>query len=62
MPGRFPWLEGAAVRDVDPTSQFHEEHEATVREWLANRRGSPHGATRDRGPTSRVQIRSVVPT
>jgi Mycothiol maleylpyruvate isomerase N-terminal domain len=34
-PGAFPWLDGEAVRDVDPTSHFHDEHEATVRKWLA---------------------------
>jgi len=39
-PGAFGWLDGDALRNADPTSHFHDEHEATVREWLARRDAS----------------------
>jgi Protein of unknown function (DUF1706) len=31
----IPWLDGAAAVDIDWVSHFHEEHEASVRAWLA---------------------------
>ena len=34
-PGALPWLEGAALRDIDPLGHFSEEHESEVRAWLA---------------------------
>jgi hypothetical protein len=36
-PHGLPWLDGAAAADIDWVSHFHEEHESSVREWLASR-------------------------
>jgi hypothetical protein len=35
-PGRFPWLEGAALGDFDPGVHL-ADHEPDVRRWLAER-------------------------
>lgn len=34
-PGRFDWLEGNALDDVQLFGHLHEEHEPDVRAWLA---------------------------
>ena len=31
----LPWLEGRPLSDLDPTGHFHDEHEASLRAWLA---------------------------
>ncbi len=36
-PNGLPWLDGAAAADIDWVSHFHEEHEPSVRAWLAGR-------------------------
>jgi hypothetical protein len=36
-PAGIPWLEGEAAVDVDWLSHYHDEHEASVRAWLASR-------------------------
>jgi enoyl-CoA hydratase/carnithine racemase len=38
-PGRFPWLDGAALSAVVAGSceHLHDEHEPALRAWLANR-------------------------
>ncbi len=36
-PDVFPWLEGASIATVDLFGHLHDEHEASVREWLATR-------------------------
>ena len=36
-PGRFTWMGGKALVDGDFFSHFHEEHEPSVRAWLASR-------------------------
>jgi uncharacterized protein (TIGR03083 family) len=36
-PDRFPWLEGQALAEVALFSHLHDEHEPTIREWLATR-------------------------
>jgi hypothetical protein len=36
-PRGIPWLDGVTAADVDWVSHFHEEHEPSVRAWLANR-------------------------
>jgi hypothetical protein len=33
----FPWLEGASIAEVDLFGHLHEEHEPSIREWLATR-------------------------
>jgi hypothetical protein len=33
----IPWLEGAAAVDVDWLSHLHEEHDSSIRSWLATR-------------------------
>ena len=33
----FPWLEGASIAEVDLFGHLHDEHEASIREWLATR-------------------------
>lgn len=35
--GGLPWLEGHPLADLDPTSHLHEEHEPSLRMWLAVR-------------------------
>jgi uncharacterized protein (TIGR03083 family) len=37
-PGAFPTLDGQSVLDVDLFGHLHEEHEPSVREWLARGR------------------------
>jgi hypothetical protein len=39
-PGYFPWTEGQALGDVDPSGHLREEHEPDVRAWLAGTRSS----------------------
>lgn len=34
LPGRFDWLGGAALVDVELFGHLHEEHEPSVRAWL----------------------------
>jgi hypothetical protein len=34
-PGRFDWLDGAALVDVELFGHLHEEHEPAIRAWLA---------------------------
>lgn len=34
-PGRFAWLAGESLAAADLFGHFHEEHEATLRAWLA---------------------------
>ena len=36
-PGRFAWMGGKALVDGDFFSHFHEEHQPSVRAWLASR-------------------------
>jgi hypothetical protein len=36
-PGRLPWLGGASLAEAGRTSHFLDEHEPSVREWLATR-------------------------
>ncbi|HYM85011.1 MAG TPA: maleylpyruvate isomerase N-terminal domain-containing protein [Candidatus Dormibacteraeota bacterium] len=36
-PAAFGWMGGEALRDADPTGHLREEHEPTVRAWLAGR-------------------------
>lgn len=36
-PGRFDWLEGQALVDADFFGHLHEEHEPSIRDWLATR-------------------------
>ena len=36
-PNAVPWLEGAAVIDVDFTGHLHDEHLPSVRAWLDQR-------------------------
>lgn len=36
-PDVFPWLEGASIAEVDLFGHLHEEHEPSIREWLATR-------------------------
>ena len=36
-PDGLPWLDGAAAADVDWLGHFHDEHEPSVRAWLAGR-------------------------
>ena len=36
-PQGIPWLGGVSAADTDWVSHFHEEHEPTVRAWLADR-------------------------
>lgn len=36
-PGRFPWAEGKPLVDADFFAHFHEEHEPSLRAWLAAR-------------------------
>jgi hypothetical protein len=38
-PNAFPFLNGTAVVDVDFTEHLHEEHEPSIRAWLAERAG-----------------------
>lgn len=38
-PGRFAWLDGQALVDADFFGHLHEEHEPSIRAWLASRRG-----------------------
>ena len=33
----FPWLEGASIAEVDLFGHLHEEHEPSIRAWLATR-------------------------
>ena len=35
MPGRFAWMEGGALADGDFFGHLHEEHEPSLRAWLA---------------------------
>jgi hypothetical protein len=35
--GVFPWLEGASIAEVDLFGHLHDEHEPSIREWLATR-------------------------
>jgi hypothetical protein len=35
--GVFPWLEGASIAEVDLFGHLHQEHEPSIREWLATR-------------------------
>jgi hypothetical protein len=34
-PGRFSWLDGKALVDIDLFAHLHEEHEPQIRTWLA---------------------------
>ena len=36
-PGRFDWMEGQALVDADFFGHLHEEHEPSIRDWLATR-------------------------
>jgi hypothetical protein len=36
-PDVFPWLEGASIAQVDLFGHLHDEHEPSIREWLAAR-------------------------
>lgn len=36
-PGRFDWMEGHALVDLDLFGHLHEEHEPSIRDWLATR-------------------------
>lgn len=36
-PAAMPWLDGSAAADINWFSHWHEEHEPTVRAWLAER-------------------------
>ena len=36
-PDVFPWLEGASIAEVDLFGHLHDEHEPSIREWLATR-------------------------
>jgi hypothetical protein len=36
-PNVFPWLEGESVAQVDLFGHLHDEHEPSIREWLATR-------------------------
>ena len=38
-PNAFPYLGGTAVVDVDFTEHLHDEHEPSIRAWLAERAG-----------------------
>ena len=40
-PGRFAWMEGKALVDGDFFGHLHEEHEASIREWLRTRGPAP---------------------
>lgn len=35
--GRFPWLEGQALAEIDFFGHLHEEHEPDIHAWLASR-------------------------
>jgi len=35
-PNRFVWMEGKPLADLVSFSHFHEEHEPTLRQWLAS--------------------------
>ena len=35
-PGRFVWMEGRSLADADFFGHLHEEHEPSLRAWLAN--------------------------
>jgi len=35
--GVFPWLEGDALAETDLFGHLHDEHEASIRAWLADR-------------------------
>jgi hypothetical protein len=37
MPGRFAWMEGAPLVEADFFGHLHEEHEPSIRAWLASR-------------------------
>ncbi|HEX8036254.1 MAG TPA: maleylpyruvate isomerase N-terminal domain-containing protein [Ktedonobacterales bacterium] len=34
-PGRFEWMEGGALAEADLFGHLHEEHEPSIRAWLA---------------------------
>jgi hypothetical protein len=36
-PGVFPWLEGDALAETELFGHLHDEHEASIRAWLADR-------------------------
>jgi uncharacterized protein (TIGR03083 family) len=36
-PGRLPWLDGASLAQASHSSHFMNDHEPSVREWLASR-------------------------
>ena len=36
-PDVFPWLEGESVAQVELFGHLHDEHEPSIREWLATR-------------------------
>lgn len=36
-PAGIPWLDGEAAVDIDWLSHLHEEHDASIRAWLATR-------------------------
>lgn len=36
-PQGIPWLDGTAAVDVDWLSHLHDEHDASIRAWLASR-------------------------
>jgi hypothetical protein len=36
-PDVFQWLGGESVAETDPFSHLHEEHEPSIRDWLAQR-------------------------
>lgn len=36
-PDVFPWLEGESIAQVDLFGHLHDEHEPSIREWLAAR-------------------------
>jgi hypothetical protein len=37
-PNALPWLEGAAVVDIDFTGHLHDEHLPSLRAWLEQSR------------------------
>lgn len=36
-PDAFPWMDGEPLADTDLFSHLHQEHEASIRAWLAQR-------------------------
>ena len=36
-PDAFPWLDGTALADAELFGHLHDEHEPSIRAWLAER-------------------------